>query len=249
MANNLTNPPLLLKLIAHDLRWHIVQILAASDMRVQELSQALNQPQNLVSYHLNKLHQAELVLEHKSISDAREIYYGLDFKKIDDRIGALGKLLHPAFSASEFDVRKLNSVWVLFVCTHNSARSQMAEGLLRERSRSELQVFSAGTEPTSVHPFAIRVMADQGIDISQSVSKGLENFQNRTFDYVITVCDRARETCPIFPGNPVHIHWSISDPTEVEGSDEVKYIVFKGVADQLANRIKYLLQRILSKKN
>ena len=100
---------------------------------------------------------------------------------------------------------------VLFLCTHNSARSQMAEGLLRQLGRNEFEVFSAGTEATRVHPLAIEAMKELGIDISAQSSKTLDRYRGQKFDYVITVCDRANEQCPIFTDDPVRIHWSTRD--------------------------------------
>jgi thioredoxin type arsenate reductase len=245
MTNKYPDPPFFLKLIAHDLRWKILQILANGDLRVQELSQVIGQPQNLVSYHLHKLHLAQLILEHKSISDGREIYYGLDFENIDGQLSSIGHLIHPAFSTIDFENRKVNNKRVLFICTHNSARSQMAEGFLRNLAGGELQVFSAGTEPTMVHPLAIKAMAKRGIDITRQTSKGLDEFINLAFDIVITVCDRARETCPIFPGNPTQIHWSIPDPTDNMGSKNEKFEQFEATADQISIRIKYLIRGFL----
>jgi thioredoxin type arsenate reductase len=232
--------------MAHDLRWQILQVLANSDLRVQELSQAIGQPQNLISYHLQKLHQAHLILEHKSISDGREIYYGLDFEAIDDQLSSLGHLIHPALSLINLENRTVENKRVLFICTHNSARSQMAEGILGNQAGERLSISSAGTEPTAIHPMAIKAMAKRGIDISHQAAKGVDSFQNQAFDFVITVCDRARETCPVFPGNPAQIHWSIPDPTEITGSTDDQFKQFEAVADQLTLRVKYLIRGFLA---
>jgi arsenate reductase (thioredoxin) len=110
-------------------------------------------------------------------------------------------------------------VRVLILCTANSARSQMAEGLLRHIAGDKLEVFSAGSKPSQVNPFAIRAMDDRGIDIRSHESKSLANFMNTAFDYVITVCDNAAETCPVFPGKAQRIHWSFPDPAAVNGTD------------------------------
>src|SRR4051812_31005672 len=101
---------------------------------------------------------------------------------------------------------------VLFLCTHNSARSQMAEALLRHLDKRRFETYSAGTEATRVHPLAVRAMADVGIDISNARSKHLNEYIGKDFDYVITVCDAANESCPLFPGDPKRIHWSFQDP-------------------------------------
>jgi arsenate reductase len=127
---------------------------------------------------------------------------------------------------------------VLFLCTHNSARSQMAEGLLRNMAGERFEVFSAGTEKTRVQPLAIDAMREIGIDISEHTSKTLEAFAGRTFDYVITVCDRANESCPVFPGATRRIHWSFDDPTAGTGSDEEKLRVFRTVRDAIQDRLR-----------
>lgn len=130
---------------------------------------------------------------------------------------------------------------VLFLCTHNSARSQMAEALLRELGGSRVAVESAGTEVTRVHPLAVREMAERGIDLSSQRSKHMDEFQGERFDYVVTVCDNARESCPLFPGAPERIHWSIPDPSAVEGDEPARQAAFKRAANELTTRIRYLL--------
>ncbi|HLH63403.1 MAG TPA: arsenate reductase ArsC [Ktedonobacteraceae bacterium] len=138
------------------------------------------------------------------------------------------------------------SLRILFLCTGNSARSQMAEGLLRHLSQEQIEVFSAGSNPRRLHPYAVRVMAAMGIDISLQRAKHFDEFRGQSFDYVITVCDRIKEKCPTFPGNPepAHIHWSLPDPSLMEGSEEEKYAVFEQIAQQLRTRIRYLLVQL-----
>ncbi len=135
---------------------------------------------------------------------------------------------------------------VLFLCTHNSARSQMAEGLLREYAGDQIEVFSAGTEPGGVNPLAVRAMQEIGIDISGARSKSLDEYVDQHFDYVITVCDRANETCPLFPGDPERIHWSFPDPSAVEGDEARRLRAFVEVRTQLALRLRTWLQLPLS---
>lgn len=127
---------------------------------------------------------------------------------------------------------------VLFLCTHNSARSQMAEGLLRKMAGNRFDVFSAGTQRRRVRPLAIEAMREIGIDISTHRSKTLDQFIGESFDYVITVCDRANESCPIFPGTTERIHWSFDDPTAVEGTDEQKLRAFRTVRDAIQQRLR-----------
>lgn len=127
---------------------------------------------------------------------------------------------------------------VLFLCTHNSARSQMAEGLLRDIAGERFEVESAGTEKTRVHPLAIEAMRELGIDISGHSSKTLDAFAGEPFDYVITVCDRANESCPIFPGGTERIHWSFDDPSAAAGSPEERLSAFRTVRDAIRERLR-----------
>lgn len=132
---------------------------------------------------------------------------------------------------------------VLFLCTHNSARSQMAEGLLRYLAGDRFEVFSAGTEATHVRPLAIMAMAEIGIDISKQQSKTLDRYLNDPFDEVITVCDTVAEACPIFPGRAHRQHWSLEDPSKATGSEAEQLAVYRTVRDELRARIE---QELLS---
>jgi len=138
-------------------------------------------------------------------------------------------------------------VRVLFLCTHNSARSQMAEGLLRKLGGDRVKAESAGTEVTRVHPLAIREMADREIDLGGHRSKHMNELLGQRFDYVVTVCDNAHESCPLFPGGPERIHWSIPDPSAVQGEEEVRAAAFRRAADELTTRIRDLLPLIEKK--
>ena len=129
---------------------------------------------------------------------------------------------------------------VLILCTGNSARSQMAEGLLRHEAGDRFEVFSAGTKPSTVRPEAIAVMHELGIDISGHRSKSVDEFAGQDFDYVLTVCDNAKASCPIFPGNTKRIHWSVDDPAAVEGSEEHRLAAFRRVRDELRGRLRQL---------
>ena len=127
---------------------------------------------------------------------------------------------------------------VLFVCTHNSARSQIAEALLEHYGGADFEVESAGTEATRVNPFAVEVLKDLGIDWAAAESKTVERFLGERFDYVITVCDRARETCPVFPGSTNTLHWGLDDPSEVEGTDDEKREAFRRTQVEVAARLR-----------
>ena len=137
----------------------------------------------------------------------------------------------------------------LFLCTGNSARSIFGEYLLRRLGGSRFQVFSAGSFPTGkVNPFAIQILRDvYNIDASQARSKSWEEFKNVDFDFVVTVCDNARETCPIWPGQPIVAHWSSPDPAAVQGSDAEKYKAFKDVAFQINRRLQLFTSLPLEK--
>ena len=130
---------------------------------------------------------------------------------------------------------------VLFLCTGNSARSQMAEGLLRHLGGDHFEVFSAGTEPSSVNPLAIAAMQEIGIDISGHRSKSVDEFTGQEFSYVITVCDNANEQCPIFPGNTERIHWSFIDPAAAEGDEAARLAVFRRVRNEIQQRLRLFL--------
>ena len=126
---------------------------------------------------------------------------------------------------------------VLFLCTHNSARSQMAEGLLRDLGGDRFEAMSAGTEATHVRPLAIRAMEEIGVDISHQESKTLDRYLGEPFDHVITVCDDANEACPFFPGAASRLHWSFEDPSRAEGSEEERLAVFGRIRDGIRNRL------------
>ncbi len=126
---------------------------------------------------------------------------------------------------------------VLFLCTHNSARSQMAEGLLRHLAGERFEAHSAGTEATRVRPLAVRAMAELGADVSGQESKTLDRYLNEPFDYVVTVCDDANEACPVFPGAKQRLHWSLPDPSKATGAESKRLEVFRSVRDEIRARI------------
>ena len=133
---------------------------------------------------------------------------------------------------------------VLFLCTHNSARSQMAEALLRRRGGDRFDVASAGTEARGVNPLAMRAMAEIGVDMNGHTSKTLERFLGERWNYVITVCDSANESCPMFPGASTRLHWSFDDPSAATGGEEERLHVFRRVRDEIAKRIESWLTQL-----
>ncbi len=247
-----TSTPLpdFLKALAHEVRWKILVFLAHSDHNVAEIVRFLDQPQNVVSYHLRKLREHRVVSERRSSADSRDVYYSLDLDRFRLLYQATGEMVHPALHSESLIQEKVewqlpaSPLRVLFLCTKNSARSQMAEGILRHLSQHAIEVYSAGSQPSALHPFAIRAMTTLGIDIGQQRSKHVDEFQDQSFASIVTVCDRMREVCPSFPGDCDRIHWSIPDPIEVEGTSEEQYQAFEQTARYLLVKIRYLLTRI-----
>ncbi len=243
------HPPTFLKLLAHEVRWQLLTALALSDRRVQELVDLLQRPQNLVSYHLRLLREGQVVTVRRSSADARDTYYSLELDQVRALYLESGAAIHPALAVAEPDElvvadaeigREKRPFRVIFLCTHNSARSQMAEGILQSVGGDQVEVYSAGSEPSEVHPLAIEAATVLGIDISHHESKHMDQFVNQSFDYVITVCDRVRESCPVFPDDPQKIHWSFADPTAVPGTYRQRLHAFVQTARELSTRINYL---------
>ncbi len=140
--------------------------------------------------------------------------------------------------SSEGIAMSADPIRVLFVCTGNSARSQIAEALLKDYGGSDFEVFSAGTAPKGVNPYTVRVLDEVGIDWSGAMAKSVTEFVGQPFDYVITVCDRARQTCPVFPGSHNSLHWGLDDPAEVEGADAEKLEAFRRTRTEVATRLR-----------
>jgi ArsR family transcriptional regulator, arsenate/arsenite/antimonite-responsive transcriptional repressor / arsenate reductase (thioredoxin) len=237
-------PPEFLQLAGHPLRWQLLGELARSDRTVHELTGLVGEAQNLVSYHLGKLREAGLVSTRRSSADGRDAYYTADLTRISELLTATAGALHPGLGITVPSGGSAgpDTVTVLFLCTGNSARSQMAEALARDRSGGAVQAYSAGSHPKLLHPNAIRVMRDEhGVDLAGHEPKHLSVFADQRFDWVISLCDRVREVCPEFPGDPETIHWSIPDPAAGHADDEASYPAFQRVADELETRIGFLL--------
>jgi ArsR family transcriptional regulator, arsenate/arsenite/antimonite-responsive transcriptional repressor / arsenate reductase (thioredoxin) len=234
-------PPALIQLLSHDLRWQIVKSLTQSDYRVNELVDRVEQPLNLVSYHLKKLRDEALVTTRRSEADGRDTYYSLDLDHLQALYQAAGAALHPSLVSDIPSVRpRIPAKKILFVCTHNSARSQMAEGLMRHLSDGQIDVISAGSEPTMIHPDAIATMETLGIDIQTQTSKHFDTYLGQPFDYVISVCDRAREVCPIVPTTGQQIHWGFPDPAAIKDA-AIRQQAFMSTANRLKSRIEHFL--------
>ena len=240
-----TDPPAILGLLGDPLRWRLAVELARSDRRVGELVALVEKPQSLVSYHLAELKRGGLVSTRRSSADGRDIYYRAELGRCRDLLASTSQRLHPALSLAPASGRAVASrrarPRVLFLCTGNSARSQIAEALVHERSAGAVEARSAGSHPKVLHPNAVRVLAGRGIDISGRPTKSLTRFARSRFDRVITLCDKVREVCPDFPGAPITAHWSIADPADPGADDETTYPAFQHVADEIEDRVALLL--------
>lgn len=250
MASRELRPPGFLRLTSDPIRWRLLSELARSDRRVHELCALLGRPQSLVSYHLAKLRAAGVVSSRQSAADGRDSYYALDLARCGELLAASGGTLHPALRlalppAREWD-RAASSARprVLFLCTGNSARSQIAEALVEGLTGGAVDARSAGSHPKPLHPNAVRVMHERGIDIAGRRSKHLSELAEEHFDYVVSLCDRVREVCPEFRDRPELIHWSIPDPAREESTDEETYPAFERTAAELGARIPFLLELI-----
>src|SRR4051794_33423934 len=245
-----SSPPRFLRLAGHPLRWRLLSELAHSDRRVGELCELADRRQSLVSYHLRQLREGGLVSMRRSAADGRDSYYVLDLVRCGELLSNAGASLHPGLAPAPAPVprprreRRSALARVLFLCTGNSARSQIAEELCERLSGGAVRAASAGSHPKPLHPNAVRVMAERGIDLSGNRSKHLSELSRRRFDYVITLCDRVREVCPEFPGGPELVHWSIPDPAREPGSDEETLPAFAHTAAELAGRICFLIEAI-----
>jgi protein-tyrosine-phosphatase len=247
-ADRELTPPAFLQLAGHPLRWRLLGELARSDRMVHELTRLVGEPQNLVSYHLGKLRDARLVSARRSSADRRDAYYTVDLRRLGAMLSATGGALHPGLrlvpKPRGAGGSGVGTVRVLFLCTGNSARSQMAEALARVRSGGLVEAHSAGSHPKPLHPSAVQVMRDEhGIDLAGQRSKHLSVFARQRFDRVISLCDRVREVCPEFPGGPETIHWSIPDPAaaHADGDDGARHSAFRQTADELETRVGFLL--------
>jgi protein-tyrosine-phosphatase/DNA-binding transcriptional ArsR family regulator len=241
-------PPPFLRLAGHPLRWRLLSELAHSDRRVGELCDLAGRRQSLVSYHLRQLRDGGLVSMRRSAADGRDTYYILDLTRCGELLSSAGVLLHPGLRSHKAAPARSESATVLarvlFLCTGNSARSQMAEALCEQLSGGAVRAVSAGSHPKPLHANAVRVMRERGIGIASNRTKHLGEFAGERFDYVISLCDRVREVCPEFPGGPELVHWSIPDPSREPGSDEETLPAFERTAVELETRINFLIESI-----
>lgn len=223
-----------LKLLADDTRWRLVAALRYGDLQVGELVQRLGLSQNLVSYHLGLLRQAGLVQVHRSDADARVSYYSLDRTALEAIYARIGVALNVAGSAPALNIA--GSPTVVFLCTANSARSQIAEGWLRYLSDGQAITYSAGTHPQSLHPLAALAMREVGIEIGHQQAKPVSELLATRPDVIVTVCDIAREEYSPWATPARQLHWSIADPLKTASIAN-----FRSVRDALRVRVEGLL--------
>jgi len=215
---------------------------------VRELCSRVGKPQSLVSYHLGRLRAEKLVVTRRSSADARDAYYAVDLNRCGELIGRTAEALHPGLrmhaASPEVAVEGVPLARVLFLCTGNSARSQIAQALTESLSRGTVKAVSAGSHPKPLHPHALRALAERGVDISELRPKHLEQFRADRFAYVVSLCDRVREVCPEFPGHPRQIHWSVPDPASALNGAEQSYVNFPRLLAEIEMRVMFLLETI-----
>jgi len=237
-------PPQFLALAGHPVRWRLLAELARSDLQVRELTALVGQPQSLVSYHLGRLRAGGLAGMRRSSADGRDVYYRIDLARCGELLASAGAALHPGLRLVRPPVPAGGPASVLFLCTGNSARSQLAQAICEQLGRGVVTAASAGSHPKPLHPNAVTVMRELGVDISSRQPRHFRVLAGQRFDYVVSLCDRVREVCPDFPGHPQVIHWSIPDPAAAGGTDAETYPAFLALAADLRDRIGFLLSRI-----
>jgi len=246
-ATAIGEPPPFVRLASNPLRWRLLRELVQSDRTVRELMMLIDEPQSLVSYHLRLLREGELVTARRSSADGRDSYYAIDLIACRDALQHAGAALHPALGspvAAPGCPRAHSSrrrPRVLFLCTGNSARSQIAEALLERMSDGSILAASAGSNPKPLHPNAVRVLRSYGMDIGTRRTKHFDEFRSQRFDTVITLCDRVREVCPEFPARPELVHWSVPDPALEGANDRASYPAFQRTAAEIETRLRFRL--------
>lgn len=242
-------PAEVLQLVGEPQRWQLLGLLAEGDRRVGDLVTETGVAQNLVSYHLRTLRDAGLVTARRSSADGRDTYYRVDLDGYGALVGAAASSLHPGVRLvpvePEVRIPGRRRPSVLFLCTGNSARSQMAEALLEHRSEGTARATSAGSHPkAAIHPAAIEVLAAHGIDIAGRPTRHVDAVATRRFDRVVTLCDKVKEVCPELPGAPLAAHWSIADPAAVAEADGSPLPAFEAAYAEIDARIRLLVAHL-----
>ncbi len=256
---NLIKRVSVMQALADETRIRALMLLTHGELRVDDLMQALELPQSKVSRHLSYLKNAALVTDRRQWN---QIFYAIDthdqvisetvmpflrsyFKDLRELRADQERLRRlPAFSSDQ-GVKKDRRVKVLFICEHNSARSQMAEAYLNALAGNAFRAESAGIIPSSIHPLVIALMKEDGLDISRQRSKRVDDLSmdKRSFDIVVTVCDESRlEACPVFKGEKQRLHWDIADPSAVGGSAEQHLSAIRVIRDKIKAQVSSLIQ-------
>jgi protein-tyrosine-phosphatase/DNA-binding HxlR family transcriptional regulator len=244
--------PEILHLLGHEVRWELARQLKWSDLKVGELTAATGLAQNLVSYHLRLLREAGFVRERRSSADSRDIYYSLDRRAVATGLQSalttitLGALAPAAAAPKDSPASGVASV--LFLCTGNSARSQIAEVMLRQLGRRHVLVRSAGTHPVGVHPQVHSVLAARGMPSTNLRSKPVEDVARQSFDYVITLCDVARSESIELHGRLRKAHWSIPDPVATPGGGKAVARAFDQIASEIQMRVSDFYSDLLARE-
>jgi len=251
MPSSTSSAPETVWLLGHDIRWRLTQALSHSDHRVGELMEAVGERQNLVSYHLGLLRRAGVVSERRSSRDSRDVYYSLNLGGLREGLDQGLTGLHPTLRVPRSEATPASTegspqTRLLFVCTGNSARSQLAEAIARDMARGTVEVASAGPKPAGIHPMTLTVLKELGLPVDNLRSKSIDDVGGR-FDFVITLCDVAREDCPPFQRGADVIHWSLSDPAQSNDSRRDLRQAFKRTAEELRRRITFLLPILAAK--
>jgi protein-tyrosine-phosphatase len=236
------------RLLADDTRLTIIRMLAVNDLRAGEIVERLRAPQNAVSYHLRQLREVGLLRDRRGGYDARDVYYSVDLDRLQTLYMAAGHSLHPGLAPAAEERGQdetagdeiAQPLRILFLCTHNSARSQLAEAIACKIGGDAVEALSAGSEVSELHPLTVQLLREWDIDTSAHYSKTLDQFLGQEFDYIITTCDRANESCPVFPGDPKRIHWSFPNPKAIE-DPEAQIKAFQTIRQELCTRVRYLL--------
>jgi ArsR family transcriptional regulator, arsenate/arsenite/antimonite-responsive transcriptional repressor / arsenate reductase (thioredoxin) len=234
--------PWILQVLGYELRWELISHLRTSDLKVGELVAATGQAQNLVSYHLRLLRDARLVRERRSSADGRDIYYSLDRRAVTSGLLRAVEAISPGTEwvprgAAEESLVVGRLASVLLLCTGNSARSQIAEAMLRELAGRHVLVRSAGTHPVGVHPQVQVVLESRDIGVGNLRSKSVTEFGGQAFDYVVSLCDIARTEPIQLTGKPRRVHWSIPDPVGTKGGRLRVAAAFDRVANEIELRV------------
>lgn len=235
--------PLVATLMGHPIRWEILTALSRSDRRVSELVDLTGASQNLVSYHLGLLREGHVISARRSSADARDVYYILDQRAVASQLADLQSTLHPALAPG--GSKRAARGFVLFLCTANSARSQMAEALMRRTAGRTVRAVSAGSHPEPVHPLALRVLSERGVSTAGLRPKHWSEVTRTNLARVVTLCDMVREELPRELVTANHVHWSLADPAGVTGGSR-RLAAFRDTADLIEVRVRGLIAELVA---